>query len=163
VVQGIGMAITVPALTTVVMGSVAQRHAGVASGINNAVSRTAGLLAVAIMGIVVLAAFNRSLDTQLATLDLPPEAHQAIDVERIKLAGAEAPSSFPPEIRDQLQRAIDEAFLAGFRLAMAGAGLLALASALIALVTIDSKPRAAAQAQRESPGPEAGMTPSPAV
>src|SRR5439155_14446725 len=96
-VMSVGMTTTVAPLTTAVMGAVDERHAGVASGINNAVSRTAGLLAIAVLGIVALAAFNSNLDSHLSILHLSPSVQHFIDAQRIKLAGIATPTSVSAE------------------------------------------------------------------
>jgi MFS family permease len=139
VVMGIGMVITVAPLTTTVMGAVDKRHAGIASGINNAVSRTAGLLAIAVIGIVMLAVFNASLDSHLATLHLSAQMHSMIDVQRIKLAGIQIPANASPAVHATLKNAIDEAFVSGFRLVSLICAGLALASALSAWLLIEGK------------------------
>ena len=137
---GLGLSTAVAPLTAAALGAVAGEHAGIASGINNAVSRVAGLLAVAVLGIVVLAAFNSRLDARLEGLAIPPEARQRIDAERTKLAGATAPRELPDVTRNQVDRAVDEAFVGGFRLAMFIAAGLALAGAASALLMIDGRP-----------------------
>ena len=92
-VLGLGMSVSVAPLTTTVMGSVRKRQVGVASGVNNAVSRTAGLLAIAIFNIIVFNAFNSSLDRRLAKLDVPSQVMQALAEERINLAAAKVPDN----------------------------------------------------------------------
>src|SRR6266550_6497734 len=91
VVLGLGMAISVAPLTTTVMNSVTQSHAGIASGVNNAVSRTAGLLAVAVFGLLMFHAFNACLDQRLNAMPNAADARQALNAERLKLAAAEIP------------------------------------------------------------------------
>ena len=144
-VLGIGMATTVAPLTTTVMSAVPESQAGVASGVNNAVSRTAGLLGVAVLGVVMLHAFNRELDRHLARLDIAPEASRLIDEQRARMAEAEPPSNVSDETRAALKRAINESFVFGFRLVMSSAVGLALASALSAFMMIAGKaaPKAA--------------------
>ena len=139
VVLGLGMAISVAPLTTVVMGGVAESHAGLASGVNNAVSRVAGLLAIAVLGIFVLNAFNGGLDSRLAKMELPPEVQRALDEQRIKMAGAEVPPDVGDEMKGALERAIAESFVSGFRLVMLIAAGLALLSALSASLMIEGK------------------------
>jgi EmrB/QacA subfamily drug resistance transporter len=136
VVLGFGMAISVAPLTTTVMNSVSQDRGGVASGINNAVARAAGLLAIAIFGAIMLHTFEQDLAPRIAPLQLSPTASRAIEDQRAKLAGAEIPADLGAETRDQLRAAIDHSFIAGFRvIALMGAGL-ALASATTALLMI---------------------------
>jgi len=136
VVLGLGMAVSVAPLTTTVMNAVDVRHAGTASGINNAVSRAAGLLAVALMSVLVLHVFNREVDRRLAAMSVGPDVMAALDGERVKLAAAEAPPSARASDRVAIRRAISFAFVAGFRrMALVSAGL-ALASALTAAAMI---------------------------
>lgn len=125
VVLGLGMAIVVAPLTTAVMESVPSREAGVASGVNNAVSRIAGLLAVAIFGLVLSAGFNRTLSRNLAQMQLSPSARQSVEIQRSKLAGAQI-SELP------LKRVFDEAFVSGYRDVIWISVGLALLSALSA-------------------------------
>ncbi len=79
---GLGMAVSVAPLTTAVMGAVDASHTGIASGINNAVSRAAGLLAVAVLGVVLFQSFNKSLDGRLETVDIPQQAKQELQQQR---------------------------------------------------------------------------------
>jgi EmrB/QacA subfamily drug resistance transporter len=136
VVLGLGMAVSVAPLTTTVMNAVSESRAGIASGVNNAVSRTAGLLAVAVLGIVMLHAFNERLDRNLSALEVAPAVRQTLAGERTKLAGAELPDDLNPRLREGLKGAVDEAFVSGFRRVMAVAFVLALLSALSAWLVI---------------------------
>jgi len=137
---GLGMAISVAPLTTTVMNSVSGEWAGIASGINNAVSRLAGVLAIAIFGIVMLGTFNRHLDGNLAEIHASPEVRRGVGAQRIKLAAIEVPSSIDIATREATKGAIDESFIAGFRAVMLIASGLALASAATAWLVIRDKP-----------------------
>lgn len=136
-VLSLGMAVTVAPLTTTVMGAVDVRNAGIASGINNAVSRTAGLIAIAVFGLVLIGAFSRSLERRLATLDVPPAARQAVLDQRALLAAAELPAGLDEAQQASVRETIQRSYVDGFRLvSLLNAGL-ALASALSAALLID--------------------------
>ena len=134
---GLGMGITVAPLTAAVMGSVPADRAGVASGINNAVARAAGLLAVAAFGIALAGSFNRALDRRLAGLELPEPAQAELQRERGRLAEAQAPSSLAEPQRAAAQHAIAESYVAGFRMVMLLAAALSAAGALAAAALVE--------------------------
>lgn len=136
VLLGLGMAISVAPLTTTVMNSIGKERAGIASGINNAVSRLAGVLAIAVLGIVMLSGFNRHLTRDLAEMNLRPEIRQVLDEQRIRLAAMEIPASVDAATREMIRQSVGESFIAGFRMVMWIASGLALISAATAYAII---------------------------
>ena len=139
VTVGIGMGISVAPLTTSVMSSVSQDHSGLASGINNAVARTAGLLAIAVMGIIVVYDFNLNLDIELDRIEMSTELKEYINSERINLAGIQIPEGVDIETEGKIRKAINISFLSAFRMVMIISALLALASSFTALLSISGK------------------------
>ena len=131
VVLGVGMAVTVAPLTTTVMGTVDRRHAGVASGINNTVSRVAGLLAIAIFGILLGRAFDARTRPPLDALGLSSTARAEVDRELRKIGGADMTqlSSIPTSERGVIRAIVDDGFVFAFRVVMIGAASLALVAA----------------------------------
>jgi hypothetical protein len=132
VVLGLGMAITVAPLTTDVMNSVDQDRIGTASGINNAVARVAGILSIAILGVVMFYAFRSRLDNTLDHLSLPPGILQELHTHESRLAGLQAPGNLDPTTKDKINNLIREAFVFGFRIVMLICAGLSLASAAVA-------------------------------
>lgn len=125
-VLGFGMSIVVAPLTTTVMNALSPSLAGTASGVNNAVARTAGLLAIAIFGAVLAHVFDGTLDARLAALDLPGNLTAQIVGQKAKMAGIQVADAMA-------RRAIDDAFVAGFRAVMlVSAGLAALSAIVTA-------------------------------
>ena len=139
VVIGFGMAVSVAPLTTSVMRAVEDRHAGVASGINNATARIAGMLAVAVLGMVAVAAFGNAVDQRLDGMSLSNEIREQVRAEIPKLAEAQPPRSINGPQRDELQRAFKDSFVYSFRLVSLVAAALAFASAVCGWLTMESK------------------------
>ena len=129
VVLGLGMAITVAPLTTAVMSAVGEEQAGVASGINNAVSRTAGLLAIAVFGVVMLQAFSKTLASRMNEIQLDDQLKHSVYEQSVKLAGLEIPPSADPLTQEKIKGAVADSFVFGFRVVMIASAALALTSA----------------------------------
>jgi EmrB/QacA subfamily drug resistance transporter len=128
-VLGLGMAVVVAPLTTTVMGAVESQHAGVASGVNNAVSRVAGLIAIAVFGVLLVQTFDARVRPELDRLALPPAARSALAEELPKLAGADVSVVTPPAQRAEASRAIGTAFVSSFAVVMLTAALVSAAAA----------------------------------
>ena len=139
VVLGIGMSVSVAPLTTAVMGAVDPHYVGTASGVNNAVSRTAGLIAIAVFGIIVLAVFSSALASHLSALSFPAGVHQSIIEQQNKLVGIEIPAGVSGATLAAAQRAIAESFITSFRVIMLISSALAICSSLSSLLLIEGK------------------------
>ena len=136
IILGFGMAVTVAPLTTVVMSSVEEDRAGAASGINNAVARVAGVLAIAALGIVMVKAFSFRLDRSLAGVSLPSDIRQQVQANEIKLAGLQLPAGLDATENSALKESVNEAFVYGFRIVLFICAGLSLASAVVAWLMI---------------------------
>ncbi|GAC1493171.1 MAG: hypothetical protein NVS1B5_18430 [Gemmatimonadaceae bacterium] len=141
---GLGMTITVAPLTTTVMDAVEAAHSGVASGVNNTVARVAGLLAIAVFGIVLVGGFDAQVRPRLDRLSLSPEAKTQIEGQLPKMTGADLKSvTMDAPHRVAVQLAINEAFLSGFHVVVLGAAILALAAAAFGAAIPPHLPRGA--------------------
>jgi EmrB/QacA subfamily drug resistance transporter len=136
VILGLGMTVTVAPLTTVVMNSVKEDLVGTASGINNAVARVAGVLAIAVLVIVMVKAFSFHLNRSLAGLSLPSYILQELRANEIKLAGLQLPGGLDPTAKAAIKQSVREAFVYGFRIVILICSGLSLASAAVAWLVI---------------------------
>jgi hypothetical protein len=143
VVLGFGMTVTVAPLTTTVMNAVGAELAGVASGVNNAVSRAAAVLAIAVFGAIMAWAFDTALAGHLREMGASAQLAAFLEGERSKLAGAAIPPGADAATAAAVKRAVAESFVAGFRWVMLSSAALAVLSALSAWLMIRSTPPAA--------------------
>jgi EmrB/QacA subfamily drug resistance transporter len=132
---GLGLSLTVAPLTATVLEAVDDRYAGVASGVNNAISRIAGLLAIAAFGAAVSAQFGSSLDERLRDASLSARGRAAVASAKERALAARPPE-LPAAERARLEPALDHASVAGFRLGIGLGGALMICGGLIAAVGI---------------------------
>jgi hypothetical protein len=118
------------------MNSAPQDRLGAASGINNAVSRVAGVLAIAVLGIVMVGAFAHRLNRTLASLSLPASVTEEIRSSEIKLADLPIPQELSPVTRSAIRKAVAEAFGFGFQVVMLICAALSIASSMAAWLLI---------------------------
>jgi EmrB/QacA subfamily drug resistance transporter len=148
VLMSLGMSASVAPLTTTVMSAVEERHAGIASGINNAVSRAAGLISIAVFGIVMTGVFARDFNSRLGALDLPAETRAALEAQTSRLATVNVPDGLKDETKQAIARAVEESFVGGFRVVILICAALAVASGLFALLLIEGRARPVSKTSR---------------
>jgi predicted MFS family arabinose efflux permease len=132
VTLGLGMAISVAPLTTVVMESVDQDRVGTASGINNAVARVAGVLAIAVFGVAMVAGFREQLNRRISVVPMPASARAELQSNESRLAALKVPAGVEPAIASAIESSIQSSFVFSFRLVMWICAGLAAASAAVA-------------------------------
>jgi EmrB/QacA subfamily drug resistance transporter len=135
----VGLALTVAPLTTAVLSALGPRRAGIASGVNSAVSRFGGLVAVAILPTLSLAGFTHGLEQRLSAAPLDPAVRAAVLAERGE-QGALSPSiDLPLEERELIRDAIRQSFGDAFRWVMLVCALLLFAGAAISFVALSPR------------------------
>ena len=149
IVLGLGMAITVAPLTTTVMSSVGEEQAGVASGINNAVSRTAGLLAIAVFGVMMLHGFSQTLASRIGEIPMDDQLKHSIYEQRVKLGALEVSPNTDSATLEKIKVAIAESFVSGFRMIMFASAALAVASGVSSWFLIRKSRLAGSKKQRD--------------
>ncbi|MFL5870412.1 MAG: MFS transporter [Solirubrobacterales bacterium] len=149
---GIGLSMTVAPLTTTVLDSVEERHVGVASGVNNAVARVAGVLAIAALGAVISAQFTSSLDEKVTGEPLSSQARSAVgDAKDQPLSGGDV-SNVPQAEAGQLDGDIHSASESAFHLGMLLGAALMTAGGVIALVAVRNPERPPEREPLRGPG-----------
>lgn len=138
-VMAVGMATSVTPLTTVIMTAVPDDQAGVASGVNNAVSRSAGLIALAAFGALFYSVFHNHMRDALALTELSARDVSQIMDMTVNLAAMEVPEHIPADIKSSLELAIKTSFVTAFRWTMALAGVLTALGAIGAALWLPSK------------------------
>jgi hypothetical protein len=139
-VFALGLSATVAPLTATVLGAVEPGHSGVASGVNNAVARVAGLLAIAALGAVVATSFSNRLDHNVAGKNLSPRAARVVASDRTRALVTDV-SGVPASERPEVHAALVNASVYAFRIGLGISAGLATLGGLVALVGIENPRR----------------------
>jgi hypothetical protein len=140
-VFGVGLSATVAPLTATVLDSVDEHHVGIASGVNNGVSRVAGLLAIAILGAVISASFSSKLDEALGPAPLSGAATAAVADAKEKPLAVPGTDGMAPTEADRVMAAADDASTSSFHLGIWIAGVLMILGGIVAGLGIENPKR----------------------
>ncbi len=149
-VFGLGLSATVAPLTATVLSSVEAGHSGLASGVNNAVSRVAGLLAIAVLGAIVSGAFQSRLDHDINPGRLSPSTRAAVAAARNRPLVTDV-SQVPPADRAQIHTVLVDASVHAFRIGMAVGAGFAVLGGIVALIGIENPRRRVRCAECQPP------------
>jgi EmrB/QacA subfamily drug resistance transporter len=130
---GLGMGITVAPLSTVMLNAAPTELAGTASGVNNAISRIAGVLTVVIFGALALGLFRANVSAQVAILDVSSESVDIIIAQTQNLAAAQPPAELAETLQSTVQNIYSDAFLQTYRVLMILGAVLAWLGAAMSL------------------------------
>ena len=126
-VFGVGLSMTVAPLTSTVLADADESNAGIASGVNNAIARVAGLVAIAAVGAVVAASFGSRLEDEVGDQANRPEVAAAVEAAKDQPLAAVEVQGVPEEVQASVRDAAEDASVGAFRV---GVGI---ATALVAL------------------------------
>ena len=121
------------------MNAVHVEYSGTASGINNAMARLAGLVTIAVLGIVIIHAFGAYLDRGMDKAGIPAEVRAQMDGQRIKLAGAEIPAALGEKLKAGLEGIVHGSFIGGFEIVLVIAAVMSLIAAAVGFATISGR------------------------
>ena len=136
IVLGLALPLAVPPLTNTAMSSAPEARAGTASGVNNVAARLAGLLAIALLGIVYAGGFRMALEPRQGISD---EGRQLIERAREEPSAAPQPNA-PQRVRQEVGPTVEAASQEAYRYAMLAGVLLALLGALVAWFGVRNPP-----------------------
>ncbi|WP_045235117.1 MFS transporter [Deinococcus pimensis] len=134
--MGVGMAVVVAPLTSAVLGAAPVADAGVASAVNNAVSRVGGVVIVAALTLVMLTTFERSLERRLEATAVPEDARRQFVAQVSKLSDDVIPASLGRDAARVARLTVREAFADGFQALCVGAGALAALGGVVGALTL---------------------------
>jgi EmrB/QacA subfamily drug resistance transporter len=140
-VFGLGLAMVVAPLTATVLDSVSEHHVGIASGVNNGISRVAGLLAIAVLGALISAQFGSDLDAELGAAPVTPAAESTIADAKAQPLAVPAAGELPPAEASRVRAASVSASTSAFHLGILGAALLMFLGGVAAGIGIEDPKR----------------------